>query len=163
MRVLHNKSNKRTQKHSSNVWNSRMGKRGDRKRGVWAQLQEHAWPPCSTCHPYKLQDFLTIFHSSDHVLYLNLDNSKLKVFLPVCCQFQVNFMLKGLHKFATFFWTWFWYLFPPAPPRRFPCCIHSYFSLVFVNWQIRVTRVIWVGLLKNVTKTLERGGFPYLA
>ena len=34
------------------------------------------------------------------------------------------------------------------PPSRFPCCVLSYFSLVFVmehNWQIQVKRVSWVG------------------
>ena len=31
---------------------------------------------------------------------------------------------------------------------RFPCCVLSYFSVVFVvehNWQIQITRVSWVG------------------
>ena len=34
------------------------------------------------------------------------------------------------------------------PASRFPCCVLSYFSLVFVmehNWQIQVKRVNWVG------------------
>ena len=33
------------------------------------------------------------------------------------------------------------------PPSRFPCCVLSYFSLVFVmeHWQIQVIRVSWVG------------------
>ena len=35
-----------------------------------------------------------------------------------------------------------------SSPSRFPCCVLSYFSLVFVveqTWQIQVTRVSWVG------------------
>ena len=35
-----------------------------------------------------------------------------------------------------------------VPSSRFPCCVLSYFSLVFVmehNWQIQVIRVSWVG------------------
>ena len=39
-----------------------------------------------------------------------------------------------------------------VPSSRFPCCVLSYFSLVFVmehNWQNQVIRVSWVGQSTN--------------
>ena len=45
----------------------------------------------------------------------------------------------------------------PPMVSRFPCCVLSYFSLVFVmehNWQIQVIRVSWVG--KSTTLALAR-------
>ena len=50
--------------------------------------------------------------------------------------------------FAQEQWLLFSFVVRPHAASRFPCCVLSYFSLVFVmehNWQIQVTRVSWVG------------------